>query len=62
MMHIKCNENVRVGNLKKRKKEKLTQGTLQVKGPHTIADFHIMHLSNGSNKISIALNMQKLRA
>lgn len=44
MMHIKCNENVRVGNLKKKKK--LTQGTLQVKGPHTIADFHIMHLSN----------------
>ena len=27
-MHIKCDENVRVGNLKK-----LTQGTLQIKGP-----------------------------
>lgn len=25
-------------------KKKLTQGTLQVKGPHTIADFHICQI------------------
>lgn len=39
MMHIKCNENISVGNLKK-----LTQATLQVKGLHAIAEFHITHL------------------
>lgn len=41
MMHIKCNENVRVGNLKK-----LTQGTLQVKGPTLllISTLHICQI------------------
>lgn len=53
MMHIKCNEKVRVGNLKNKKK-KLTQGTLQVKGSHTTADFHIIHLSDLKNEMQIA--------
>lgn len=53
MMHIKCNEKVRVGNLKNKKKN-LTQGTLQVKGSHTTADFHIIHLSDLKNEMQIA--------
>lgn len=38
----------------KKKKKKLTQGTLQVKGSHTTADFHIIHLSDLKNEMQIA--------